>query len=85
MTELWLNFKDEKGKDQRVLVEGKNFIIGRHSENDLCIPSGKLSRQHVKIESFAEVFIVSDCGSSNGTTLNGDDLSEPVALKTATN
>ena len=81
MTELWLNFKDEKGKDQRVSVEGKNFIIGRHSENDLSIPSGKLSRQHVKIESFAEVFIVSDCGSSNGTTLNGDDLAEPIALK----
>jgi pSer/pThr/pTyr-binding forkhead associated (FHA) protein len=81
MTELWLKFKDEKGDDQRVLVEGSKFIIGRHSECDLSFPSGKLSRQHVKIESFTEVFIVSDCGSSNGTTLNGSELRDPVALK----
>ncbi len=80
MTELWLKFKDEKGEDRRVLVEGKKFVIGRHSENDLSIPNGKLSRQHVKIEAFAEVFVVSDCGSSNGTTLNGADLRDPVAL-----
>jgi len=81
MTELWLKFKDEKGEDRRVLVEGNKFVIGRHSENDLSIPNGKLSRQHVKIETFAEVFVVSDCGSSNGTTLNGADLRDPVALK----
>jgi hypothetical protein len=81
MTELWLKFKNEKGDDQRVLVESKNFVIGRHSENELSIPNGKLSRQHVKIESFAAVFIVSDCGSSNGTTLNGENLTDPIALK----
>ncbi|MEP6902076.1 MAG: FHA domain-containing protein [Actinomycetota bacterium] len=81
MTELWLKFKNEKGEDQRVLVKGEKFIIGRHSENDLSIPNDNLSRQHVKIESIGESFIVSDCGSSNGTMLNGEDLSDPIALK----
>jgi pSer/pThr/pTyr-binding forkhead associated (FHA) protein len=81
MTELWLKFEDEKGDERRVPVEGSKFVIGRHSENDLSIPNGKLSRQHVKIEVFGEVFVISDCGSSNGTTLNGEDLREPVALK----
>ena len=81
MTELWLKFTDERGEDRRVLVEGNKFVIGRHSDNDLSIPNGKLSREHVKIESFGEVFVVSDCGSSNGTTLNGADLRDPVALK----
>lgn len=80
MTELWLKFKDETGEDQRILVEGNNFVVGRHSECDLNIPNGKLSRQHIKIESFGEVFVVSDCGSSNGTTLNGANLKEPIAL-----
>lgn len=80
MTELWLKFKDEKGEDQRVLVKGEKFVIGRHSECDLCIPNGRLSRQHVKIDSFGEVFVVSDCGSSNGTWLNDADLTDPVAL-----
>lgn len=81
MTELWLKFRDERGEDRRVLVEGSKFVIGRHSENDLCIPNGRLSRQHVKIEAFGEFFVVSDCGSSNGTTLNGAELRDPVALK----
>jgi hypothetical protein len=81
MTELWLKYRDERGENQRVLVEGERFIIGRHSDCDLAIPSGKLSRQHVKIEIFAEFFIVSDCGSSNGTTLNGAELRDPVALQ----
>jgi len=80
MTELWLKFKNEKGEDQRVLVEGSKFVVGRHSDCDLSIPNGKLSRQHIKIEGFGEVFVVSDDGSSNGTTLNGKDLRDPAAL-----
>ena len=81
MTELWLKYRDGNGDDRRVLVAGREFIIGRHSECDLYFPSGQLSRQHVKIESFAEVFVVSDMGSSNGTTLNGAALHDPVSLK----
>src|SRR5687767_13149332 len=81
MTELWLKYRDETGADRRVPVAGSKFVIGRHSENDLSIPNNRLSRQHVRIEAFGEIFVVSDCGSSNGTTINGSDLNEPVALK----
>lgn len=81
MTELWLNFKDNDGKDQRVQVAGDVFTIGRHSTNDLCIPNGKLSREHVRIERLGADFSISDCGSSNGTTINGSPLTERTALK----
>ena len=81
MTELWLKYRDEYGEDRRVLVEGSNFTIGRHSGCSLAIPDGRLSREHIKIDSFGEVFVVSDCGSSNGTTLNGAELRDPVALQ----
>lgn len=81
MKELWLNFKDEKGEAKRVLVEGEKFAIGRTPDNDLQIPLGSLSRQHAKIERFADVFVVSDCGSSNGSMLNNEPLENPVALK----
>ena len=81
MTELWLKYRDENGDDRRVLVAGKEFVIGRHSGCDLYIPNGQLSRRHVKIESFAEVFVVSDLGSSNGTTLNDEPLEDPVSIK----
>jgi pSer/pThr/pTyr-binding forkhead associated (FHA) protein len=81
MTELWLKYRDEYGEDRRIKVEGSSFTIGRHSDCSLAVPNGKLSREHVKIDSFGEVFVVSDCGSSNGTTLNGAQLNEPVALQ----
>lgn len=81
MTELWLNFTDENGASHRILVERERFTVGRHSENDLSVASGKLSREHLKIERFGDDFVVSDSGSSNGTILNGADLTEPVSLK----
>ncbi|MEK7724615.1 MAG: FHA domain-containing protein [Acidobacteriota bacterium] len=81
MKELWLNFKDEKGEAKRVLVEGEKFVIGRTPDNDLQIPLNSLSREHARIERFADVFIITDCGSSNGSTLNDEPLEKPVALK----
>ena len=81
MTELWLRFKDENGEERKVLVESQEFTVGRHSGNDLAIANGKLSREHVKISRFADIFIVSECGSSNGTTINENTLEDPVALK----
>lgn len=81
MTELWLKFTDDYGAEQRIRVEADNFTVGRHSDNDLSVANEKLSRRHVKIERFADVFVVSDCASSNGTTLNGAKLTEPVSLK----
>ncbi len=80
MVELWLKFKDENGKPQRILVDTDKFSVGRHSENNLSIPDNSLSRKHIQIERFADIFIVSDCNSSNGTTLNDEKLSEPSAL-----
>lgn len=81
MKELWLNFKDEKGEAKRILVEGEKFAIGRTPDNDLQIPLNNLSRQHVKIERFADVFVISDLGSSNGSSVNNEPLKDPVALK----
>ena len=80
-TELWLNFTDETGETRRILVEGDKFVVGRHSENDLSIADASLSRRHAQIERFGDIFILSDLNSSNGTTLNDAELSEPVALK----
>lgn len=81
MTELWIEIKNEDDEPERIRVEQDKFIIGRHSESDLSIPDSVISRQHVSIDSFGEVFVVSDCGSSYGTTLNGADLTDPVGLK----
>ncbi|MGI8882686.1 MAG: FHA domain-containing protein [Pyrinomonadaceae bacterium] len=81
MTELWLKYTDENGELRRVLVERDRFVVGRHSENDLSIPSEKISREHLEIERGGDDFIAADCNSSNGTTLNGEDLNKRVTLK----
>lgn len=81
MTELRLNYTDETGVTRRILVERDKFVIGRHSENDLCISDASLSRWHAQIERSGDSFIISDLDSSNGTTLNGAALNEPVALE----
>ena len=81
MAELWLNFTDADGYSKRILVEREDFVIGRHPDNDLGIAIDKLSRQHLRIERFGDTFTVSDCGSSNGTTLNYEDLNQSAKLR----
>jgi predicted component of type VI protein secretion system len=80
MKELWLKFTDENGELKRIPVKGEKFAVGRHSENDLSVANSAISRKHVKIERFADIFMISDVGSSLGTQINGVDLTEPVAL-----
>lgn len=81
MIELFLEYKDENGEIKRVPVAGEKCVVGRHSESDICIPDGRLSRQHLKLDRFGDVFVVTDAGSSNGTLLNGQQLRDPIALK----
>jgi pSer/pThr/pTyr-binding forkhead associated (FHA) protein len=81
MKELWLKYTDDRGETKRVSVSDEIFTIGRHSENDLCIPDNRLSREHARIERYADSFYVSDSNSSNGTTLNGAQLNESVTVK----
>lgn len=81
MTELRLKFKTSTGEEKTIVVETDVFTIGRHSENSLTITDRRLSRNHLRIERDGADFLVSDPGSSNGTTLNGDDLFEAAVLK----
>lgn len=76
MQHLWLKFDDRK-----VSVSGDNFVVGRHSECDLSVTDGRLSREHLKIERFGDVFVASDLGSSNGTTVNTTKLNKPTTLR----
>ncbi|HKX82675.1 MAG TPA: FHA domain-containing protein [Pyrinomonadaceae bacterium] len=80
MNELRLIFVDDGGEERSATVTGESFVIGRHSSCDLTIPDGRLSREHLKIERFGDDYFASDLGSSNGSTLNGEELSARAPL-----
>jgi pSer/pThr/pTyr-binding forkhead associated (FHA) protein len=79
--ELFLNFVDEKRAKRRVKLDVSPFSIGRTPENDLQISDAALSRRHAKIERFGDIFVLSDYGSSNGTRINGEEVTQPVAIQ----
>ncbi len=57
------------------------YIIGRKSECDFCVPHRTVSRQHAKIRVGADnKMILSDLGSHNGTFVNGQKVSDPVQI-----
>jgi hypothetical protein len=49
-------------------------IVGRTAENDVSIPEYSISKRHCAFELKDGMMTVSDCGSTNGTTLNGAPL-----------
>ena len=56
--------------------------IGRGSNNDLPLVDGKVSRRHALIQAqHGDEFWLMDLGSSNGTFVNGQRISQPVQLR----
>jgi hypothetical protein len=49
-------------------------VVGRTSENDVTIPEYSISKRHCAFEIRDGLMTVADCGSTNGTTLNGAPL-----------
>jgi hypothetical protein len=72
--EVTLTISDESGHIRQVVVQSKRFTIGRTPENDLAIPNSNLSRRHAVIEAFGGVVQIADCGSQNGTQVNGMEV-----------
>lgn len=79
--EITLTIYDgETGLEQRVRVDSRRFTIGRLPENDLAIEDSDLSRRHAVIESFEGSVLISDCGSQNGTRVNGQSVASAFEL-----
>jgi hypothetical protein len=57
-------------------------VVGRTTENDVTIPEYSISKRHCSFEIKDGAMTVSDCGSTNGTTMNGAklDANRPVPL-----
>lgn len=70
---------DRTGQSAELSLLG--LSIGRETDNDVQLLVGGVSRYHAKIESIGEVWHLRDLGSTNGTKVNGEKISQPVTLK----
>mgnify|MGYP000259327461 CR=1 FL=1 len=55
--------------------------IGRWADNDVVIPDRWVSRHHALIRRQGRRYILEDCGSKNGTFLDGRRVTEPTVLE----
>ena len=60
------------------LLNRKIMTLGRTEENDIPVHSSSVSRRHAKLLVGSNAVIVEDCGSTNGTHLNGRRIKRHV-------
>jgi pSer/pThr/pTyr-binding forkhead associated (FHA) protein len=59
-------------------LESKETLLGRFEDCDVILPDGSVSSHHCKIVQDASVIRVVDLGSTNGTRINGELISEAI-------
>lgn len=70
------------GQEESLRLEGQSWIAGRDESCELYIADPRCSRQHCRIFRDGVDYYVVDNGSSNGTTLNSQDIKDkPVRLE----
>ncbi|MBH23323.1 MAG: hypothetical protein CMH57_02445 [Myxococcales bacterium] len=75
-----IRIRDAFAGEEFVLSELHNSI-GRTDENYILLNDQSISRRHAVIENNGLVYSMSDLGSSNGTSVNGRQVTGTVVLK----
>lgn len=67
-----------KGRDQgtRIRLDGTTVTLGRGVSNAIQLHDTEISREHAEFRRRGEAFIIRDLGSSNGTFVNGEPVTE---------
>lgn len=71
---LCLKGTSKDGGHLLVTVDHSPFCIGRKEGSGLFLPSDGVSRNHAEITQVPEGWLLKDCGSTNGTYVNGKRL-----------
>lgn len=66
--------------DRRYPLAGKLVSLGRGSANDITISDPGMSRRHAELLWNGELWMVRDCGSTNGTYLNGEPVTQHILI-----
>jgi pSer/pThr/pTyr-binding forkhead associated (FHA) protein len=65
----------------RLNVEKRPITVGRASICDLTLEDDFISSRHLRISQQDNGYLIEDLGSTNGTWVEGERLSEPVLIK----
>jgi hypothetical protein len=66
----------KRGTQQSIPLDSTLVSIGRGLNNDVILEDARVSRNHAQVRYRARRFWVTDLGSTNGTFVNGDSVSE---------
>jgi serine phosphatase RsbU (regulator of sigma subunit) len=73
---------EANGEKSVLRLEAPSYRLGRAATNQLAFPAiSGLSREHLAIERDGKKWVARDLGSTNGSFLNGERLSEPRVLR----
>src|SRR5215831_10273122 len=75
MTEARLEVTDAKGW-RVVPIDKGTFDIGRHAQSHLHLDARDISRDHARIVRDGDRFVLRDRGSTHGTYVNGERVTE---------
>ena len=73
-----LRVTDPDGRVREVVIDGAELTIGRATDNDLVAQDGRVSRRHGRIVGRRGTLIYVDLGSTNGSRMNGEPVTEVV-------
>jgi FhaA, N-terminal domain/FHA domain len=73
-----LRVTDPDGRTRDVVVEGGSLTIGRAVDNDFVAVDGRVSRHHGRIVGRRGTLVYEDLGSTNGSRVNGEPVTEVV-------
>jgi pSer/pThr/pTyr-binding forkhead associated (FHA) protein len=69
------------GARKVLLLEAECYRLGRAASNQLSYPGiAGLSREHLAIERRGDCWVARDLGSTHGSLVNGEHISEPRVL-----
>lgn len=73
-----LVIKKDNARVDEFVIDQQQITIGRDSESDLPLNDPSVSRQHARIQRIYTDLYVEDLGSTNGTSLNGRNVTKHV-------
>src|SRR5688500_10315006 len=74
---MWLEFRSGADTGRRVQVQGSRFTVGREGAVSLVVRDPKVSRNHAYFQDLGNGTVaLYDMGSSNGTLVNGQPVTQ---------